>query len=84
MIVVDTQNNVIGSAPIIERVNIGNEINLIKVNKFPEEEFGFFYIGTDDRDSYVIYEDTFQPDENKFYKFYVLEDGTYQYVEIED
>jgi hypothetical protein len=82
MIVVDLENNVVGSAPTIERVNVANEIALIKVNMFPEREYGFFYIGTQDRDLYTIYTDTTQPDPDKEYKFYVLQDGTYQYEEI--
>jgi hypothetical protein len=54
MIVVDLENNVLGSAPQIERVDVGNEIGLIKVNLYPEQEYGFFYIGTLDRDLYSI------------------------------
>jgi hypothetical protein len=83
MIVVDLENNVVGSAPFIERVDTNNEIGLIKVNMYPEKEFGFFFIGTQDRDLYTIYEDTTQPDPDKIYKFYVLEDGTYKYEEID-
>ena len=82
MIVVDLENNVVGSAPEITRVNVGNEMNLIKVNMYPEQEFGFFYIGTIDRDDYIIYEDTTQPNADRIYKFYVLQDGTYEYVDI--
>jgi hypothetical protein len=82
MIVVDLENNVVGSAPIIERVDTPTERGLIKVNMYPEIEYGYFYIGTQDRDLYTIYEDTTQPDLNKVYKFYVLQDGTYQYVDI--
>lgn len=83
MIVVDTEHNVVGSAPFIERVDTDTEVNLIKVNVFPEQEYGYFYIGTSDRDLYVIYTDTTQPDPAKLYKFYVLEDGTYEYVEVD-
>lgn len=82
MIVVDTNDFVVGSAPEITRVDIQNELNLIKVNMFPEQEFGYFFIGTVDRDLYIIYEDTTQPEPDKMYKFYVLEDGTYEYVDI--
>ena len=82
MIVVDTQHFVQGSAPEITRINVQDEINLIKVNMFPEQEFGYFFIGTLDRDLYIIYEDTTQPDPDRIYKFYVLEDGTYEYVDI--
>jgi len=82
MIVVDTQHFVQGSAPEITRVNVQDEINLIKVNMFPEQEFGYFFIGTLDRDLYIIYEDTTQPDPDRIYKFYVLEGGTYEYVDI--
>ena len=82
MIVVDTQHFVQGSAPEITRINVQDEINLIKVNMFPEQEFGYFFIGTLDRDLYIIYEDTTQPDPDRIYKFYVLEGGTYEYVDI--
>jgi hypothetical protein len=84
MIVVDLENNVVGSAPIIERVDSSTETGLIKVNMYPEREFGYFFIGTEDRDLYTIYEDTTQPDPDKIYKFYFLEDGSYDYVEVED
>jgi len=82
MIVVDTEHFVQGSAPEITRVDVGDEKNLIKVNMFPEQEFGYFFIGTVDRDLYIIYTDTTQPDPDRIYKFYVLEDGTYEYVDI--
>jgi hypothetical protein len=82
MIVVDLENNVVGSAPIIERVDSPTEMGLIKVNMYPEQEYGFFYIGTLDRDLYTIYTDTIQPEPDKEYKFYVLPDGIYQYIEI--
>jgi hypothetical protein len=84
MIVVDLENNVVGSAPIIERVDTNREIGLIKVNMYPEMEFGYFYIGTEDRDLYTIYVDTTQPEPDKIYKFFVSEDGLYEYVEVED
>lgn len=82
MIVVDTNDFVLGSAPEITRVDVGDERNLIKVNVKPEEEFGYFYIGTVDRDLYIIYTDTTQPDPDHQYKFYVLPDGTYEYVDL--
>ena len=82
MIVVDLEHNVVGSAPEITRVDVDGEIGLIKVNMYPEQEFGFFYIGTQDRDLYTIYEDTTQPEPDRIYKFYVLSDGTYEYVDI--
>lgn len=82
MIVVDTEANVVGSAPEILRVDVQGEKGLIKVNMFPEQEFGYFYIGTLDRDLYIIYEGTTQPDPNRIYKFYILEGGTYEYVDI--
>lgn len=83
MIVVDTEHNVVGSAPIIERVNTDTEQNLIKVNVYPDQEYGYFYIGTQDRDLYIIYENTTQPNPDAVYKFYVLPDGTYEYVEVD-
>jgi hypothetical protein len=82
MIVVDLENNVVGSAPIIERVDSPTESGLIKVNVHPEREFGYFFIGTEDRDLYTIYVDTTQPDPDKIYKFYVSEDGLYEYVDV--
>lgn len=82
MIVVDTEHTVLGSGPMIYRTSESGEPNLIKVVVDPLEEFGFFYIGTEDRDLYTIYEDTTQPEPDLEYKFYVLPDGTYEYVEI--
>lgn len=82
MIVVDTQNKVQGSAPIIERVDSGGESNLIKVNIFPEREYGYYFIGTIDRDLYKIYTDTSVPDPEKEWEFYVLENGEYNYVDV--
>lgn len=82
MIVVDLDNNVVGSGQEIYRTDVNGEHNLIYVNAYPERQYGFYYIGTADRDSYIIYEDTSVPDMDKQYKFYVLEDGTYEYVEI--
>lgn len=82
MIVVDTENFVKGSGPLIMREDVENEKNLIKVVLYPDAEYGYFYIGTEDRDLYIIYEDTTQPDPNRIYKFYVLPDGTYEYVDI--
>lgn len=81
MIVVDLENNVLGSAPEITRVNVSGEEGLIKVNMNPEQEFGFFYIGTQDRDLYTIYEDTDVPDINKVWKVFVI-DGDYVYEEV--
>ena len=81
MIVVDTQDNVVGSGPNIYRVD-EPELGLIKVVMFSEDEFGYFFIGTADRDQYVIYTDTSVPDPKKIYKFYVLPDGTYEYVDV--
>lgn len=82
MIVVDTDHNVLGSGPLIERVDVGEEKNLIKVVVYPDQEFGYFFIGTYDRDLYIIYEDTTQPEFDRMYKFYVLPDGTYEYVDV--
>jgi hypothetical protein len=82
MIVVDTENNVKGSGPLITKIDVPGEGGLIKVVVDDTIENGFFYIGTLDRDLWKIYEDTSVPDIEKEYKFYVLEDGTYEYVEI--
>jgi hypothetical protein len=82
MIVVDTKNLVVGSAPEIYREDAGDEKNLIKVNMFPEQEYGYFYIGTIDRDDYTIYLDTTQPDPERIYEFRVLADGSYEYTDI--
>ena len=82
MIVVDTKNFVQGSGPLIERVDVGDEKNLIKVVVNPDYEFGYYYIGTIDRDLYIIYENTTQPDPERIYNFFVLPDGTYEYVDI--
>lgn len=82
MIVVDTTDVVQGSGPLIARVDVGNEKDLIKVVVDETNPFGFFYIGTTDRDLYVIYTDTSVPDPNKMWKFIVLPDGTYEYIDI--
>ena len=84
MIVVDIDNNVKGSGPQIERLDVNGEIGLIKVVVDDTIEYGYFFIGTEDRDLYTIYEDTSVPDAEKEWKFYVLEDGTYEYVQIEN
>ena len=84
MIVVDTENNVKGSGPLITKIDVPGEVGLIKVVVDDTIEHGYFFIGTLDRDLWKIYEDTSVPDAEKEWKFYVLEDGTYEYVEIEN
>jgi hypothetical protein len=68
MIVVNLEGLILGEAPEITRVNAQGEENLIKVNVYPEEEYGFYYIGTDDRDSYQIL-DLNTPDPNKYWNY---------------
>lgn len=86
MIVVDLDDNVLGSAPQIYRTNRGGEFGIIVVNMYPDQEFGYFCIGTQDRDRYTIYEDITQPDPDRIYKFYVKQhpDGAqyYEFVDI--
>jgi len=82
MIVVDTTDLVVGSGPLIERVDAQGEKDLIKVWIDLDNPNGFFYIGTTDRDLYVIYTDTSVPDPNKIWKFIVLPDGTYEYEDV--
>jgi hypothetical protein len=70
MIVINTQNEVIGSSHLIERVDEQDEIELIKVHT--GIGIGFYYIGTDDRNLYqVIGDENFLvPDNNKSW-FYI-------------
>lgn len=82
MIVVTENNFVIGWGIDIYRCDVDGEKNIIKV-VVDESEWGYWYIGTVDRDLYVIYTDTFPPDTTKQWNFYVLPDGTYEYVEVE-
>lgn len=68
MIVVDKSNLVVGFSHMIERVNAQNESNLIKVYTDINDENMFYYIGTIDRDDYVI-TDANIPDETKNYLY---------------
>jgi hypothetical protein len=68
MIVVNLDGIVVGKAPQITRVNAQGEENLIKVNVNPNEEYGFYYIGTTDRDTYEIL-DLDSPDSSKQWKY---------------
>jgi hypothetical protein len=68
MIVVNLEGIIMGEAPEIIRVNTQGEENLIKVNVNPNEEFGYYYIGTDDRDDYSII-DIDTPDPNKQWRY---------------
>lgn len=74
MIVIDKMNFVQGAGVMIFRENVGDEANLIKVVVNPNDEYGFFYIGTIDRDEYVIYEDKDVPDSEKMWKYFPEED----------
>jgi hypothetical protein len=65
MIVVDLNDMVVGQGNLIERVNEQNEENLIKV----WDNGMFYYIGTEDRDEYIIYPDLDVPDIHKFWKY---------------
>jgi hypothetical protein len=69
MIVIDKKNRVLGSAPLIERVDAQGEKNLIKVNVNPNSDYGYFYIGTIDRDDYQIIDDVYSPDDEKLWKY---------------
>lgn len=53
MIVVDNNNIVIASSPFIQRCDDNGEYGIIKV-WFDQ---GFYYIGTQDRDTYQIIDD---------------------------
>lgn len=68
MIVVDKSNLVVGFSHMIERVNAQNELNLIKVYTDINDENMFYYIGTIDRDDYLII-DINIPDETKNYSY---------------
>lgn len=65
MIVIDENNFVQGSGLLIEKVDTEKEIGLIKVWTDLSSEFGFWYIGTIDRDSYTIIQGVSVPDSNK-------------------
>ena len=68
MIVVNNDGIVVGYGHSIERVNAQGEENLIKVIVNPNEQYGFYYIGTVDRDDYVIYDENI-PDETKSWEY---------------
>jgi hypothetical protein len=68
MIVITKDGYVIGEGQEITIVNAQGEENLIKVNVNPDEEYGFWYIGTEDRDTYQIL-DLSTPDPKKQWKF---------------
>lgn len=68
MIVVKTDGYVIGHGVNIERVDAQDEVNLIKVVVDPNIEFGFYYIGTEDRDDYTIL-DLDVPDSTKQWSY---------------
>jgi hypothetical protein len=68
MIVITKDGYVIGEGQEITIVNTQGEENLIKVNVNPDEEYGFWYIGTEDRDTYQIL-DLSTPDPEKQWKF---------------
>jgi hypothetical protein len=68
MIVVNKESLVLGEAPEITRVDAQGEENLIKVNIHPDQEYGFYYIGTDDRDEYLII-DVDSPNPDKQWKY---------------
>jgi len=65
MIVVDLNDMVVGQGILIERVNAQGEQNLIKVL----DNDMFYYIGTDDRDEYIIYPDLDVPDPMRNWKY---------------
>lgn len=80
MIVINLEGVVIGEAPEITRVNAQGEQNLIKVNVYPDQEYGYFYIGTDDRDEYEIL-DLNTPDSTKVWRYV---DGIFEEIIQED
>lgn len=61
MILINNDNIVLASSTIIERVDAQDEIGLIKVGQEP-----FYYIGTDDRNSYRIIQNVTAPDSNVY------------------
>jgi hypothetical protein len=80
MIVINLEGVVVGEAPQITRVNAQGEENLIKVNIHPDQEYAYFYIGTDDRDEYEIL-DLNTPDSTKVWRYV---DGEFEEVIFED
>lgn len=69
MIVIDTTNFVVGSAPLIYRVDVDDQLGLIKVDLDETYELDFYYIGTEDRDLYEIIDGTQVPDPNQHYYY---------------
>lgn len=65
MILVDTNGLVLASADLIERVDEFGEENIIKVTR----EDSYFYIATEDRDSYVIYDNIYTPTDTENYTY---------------
>lgn len=65
MIVVDTNGLVLASAELIERVDELGEQNIIKVSR----DDSHFYIATEDRDSYIIYDGINTPTETENYTY---------------
>ncbi len=61
MILINNDNVVLASSNIIERVDAQDEIGLIKVG-----DDSFYYIGTDDRNTYRIIENVTAPDSNEY------------------
>lgn len=70
MIVTDLTDLVLGSSVLIERVDNGDEADLIKVYT-PGIGVGYYYIGTEDRDLYPIYNepDLLVPDPDLIWYF---------------
>jgi hypothetical protein len=68
-IVTNQQNLIIGSGIEIIRESYQGETNLIKVI-LNNDEYGFYYIGTEDRDLYKIIEISSIPDDFKNNKYF--------------
>lgn len=77
MIIVDTNDNVVGEGIKIEVVDAQGETGLVKVTVHDNGPNNFYYIGTEDRDDYLIY-NVNSPDINKLWK-YIDE----EFIEIE-
>lgn len=69
MIVIDTTNFVVGSAPLIYREDVGDQKGLIKIDLNTEAENDYYYIGTEDRDLYQIIDGIEVPDPTQQYYY---------------
>jgi len=80
MIIVDTNDYVVGEGVKIEVVDAQGETGLVKVTVHEDGPNNFYYIGNDDRDDYLIY-NVSTPDPNKKWQYI---DGYFIEVEVDN